>query len=167
MSVIEKLGYLGSFINAIAMIGSVIYLAAQVRQANHLARLSAIDTLRDATNSFREVLLNGDNVDVWFKGIQRYEDLTDLERYRWDELALFLWDSTQAIYLRALHLNERFIIRRIGYTVRFASGGKRFSTWWGARRERFHPDFARFVDDNIGKPVEPVLAETVTVRPEA
>ena len=47
MSVIQKLGYLGSFINAIAMIGSVIYLAAQVRQANHLARLSAIDMLRD------------------------------------------------------------------------------------------------------------------------
>ena len=108
MSVIQKLGYLGSFINAIAMIGSVIYLAAQVRQANHLARLSAIDTLRDATNSFREVLLNGDNVDVWFKGIQCYDDLTDLERYRWDEFALFLWDSTQATYLRALHLNERF-----------------------------------------------------------
>ena len=27
MNIIEKLGYLGSFINAIAMIGSVVYLA--------------------------------------------------------------------------------------------------------------------------------------------
>ena len=40
MSLIEKLGYLGSFINALAMIGSVIYLALQVRQANQIGRAS-------------------------------------------------------------------------------------------------------------------------------
>lgn len=153
MSLIEKLGYLGSFINAIAMIGSVAYLALQVRQANRLARLSAIDSLRDATNQFREVLLSGDNVDVWLKGIQCNDELTDTERFRWDELALYLWDSTQATYLRALHLKERFTVRRIAYTVRYASSGVRFKEWWGKRRERFHPDFARFVDDHMGKPV--------------
>lgn len=153
MSLIEKLGYLGSFINALAMIGSVIYLALQVRQANRLAHLSATDALRDATNQFREVLLSGDNVDVWLKGIQHHDDMTDTERFRWDELALYLWDSSQATYLRAAHLGERFTVRRIGYTVRYASGGVRFKEWWGKRRERFHPDFARFVDDNLGQPI--------------
>lgn len=156
MELIEKLGYIGSMVNAVAMVGSVIYLSLQVRQANRLARLSAIDALRDATNQFREVLLTSDNVDVWLKGIQRPDEMTDTERYRWDELALYLWDSTQATYLRAVHLGERFAVRRIGYTVRFASGGVRFKAWWDARRERFHPDFVRFVDDNLGKPVESV-----------
>ena len=154
MELIEKLGYIGSMVNAAAMVGSVAYLALQVRQANRLARLSAIDALRDATNQFREVLLTSDNVDVWLKGIQRPDEMTDLERYRWDELALYLWDSTQATYLRAVHLGERFAVRRIGYTVRYASGGVRFKDWWNARRDRFHPDFARFVDDNLGKPLE-------------
>ena len=156
MELIEKIGYIGSAVNALAMVGSVAYLALQVRQANRLARLSAIDALRDATNRFREVLLTSDNVDVWLKGIQRPDEMTDIERFRWDELALYLWDSTQATYLRAMHLGERFAVRRIGYTVRYASGGVRFKDWWGARRERFHPDFARFVDDNLGKPIESV-----------
>ena len=158
MTLIEKLGYLGSFVNALAMIGSVIYLAAQVKHANYLSRLNAIDALRDATNNFREVLLQGDNVEVWLKGIQRRDELTDVERYRWDELSLYLFDSTQATYLRALHLGERFVERRIGYTVRYASAGNVFKEWWSTRRERFHPDFVRFVDDNIGKPVEPMHA---------
>ena len=156
MELIEKLGYIGSMVNAAAMVGSVAYLALQVRQANRLARLSAIDALRDATNRVREVLLTSDNVDVWLKGIQRPDEMTDIERFRWDELALYLWDSTQATYLRAIHLGERFAVRRIGYTVRYASSGARFKDWWGVRRERFHPDFVGFVDDNLGKPIESV-----------
>ena len=166
MHAIEELGYLGSFINAIAMIGSVVYLAQQVRQANHIARLNAIDALRDATNRFREVLLSNDNLNVWLKGIQRYEEMTPTERYQWDELSLYLWDSTQATYLRALHLGEQFIVRRIGYTVRYASGGVRFKAWWDQRRERFHPDFVRFVDNNIGKPIESLHAPDTLARQE-
>lgn len=166
MSLIEKLGYLGSFINALAMVGSVIYLALQVRQSNRLAKLSAIDALRDATNQFREVLLAGDNVDVWLKGAQHYHELTDPERYRWDELALYLWDSTQATYLRAVHLGERFAVSRVGYTVRYASRGVMFKTWWEPRRERFHPDFVRFVDDNLGKPPNPLTATAPLAQQE-
>ncbi len=159
MSIIEKLGYMGSFINAIAMIGSVVYLALQVRQANRLAHLSATDALRDSTNRFREVLLNGDNIEIWLKGIRHNDQMTDIERYRWDELALYFMDSTQATYLRARHLREPFTISRIGYTVRYASAAPGYGPWWQSRRERFHPDFARFVDDNLGKPVEAVNAE--------
>ena len=164
MELFEKLGYLGSMVNAIAMMGSVIYLSLQVRQANRLARLSAIDALRDATNQFREVLLAHDNVDVWLKGMERPDDMTPTEQFRWNELALYLWDSTQATYLRAVHLGEQFAVRRIGYTIRFASGGARFKGWWEARRERFHPDFVRFVDDNLGKPVESVGEHPPTRR---
>jgi hypothetical protein len=156
MELIEKLGYIGSMVNAVAMVGSVAYLALQVRQANRLARLSAIDALRDATNQFREILLAQGNVDVWLKGIEKPDEMTDAERFRWNELALYLWDSTQATYLRAIHLREEFAVRRIGYTVRYASGGVRFQGWWNERRERFHPDFVRFVDDNLGKPLESV-----------
>ncbi|MBI2800102.1 MAG: hypothetical protein HYX63_07405 [Gammaproteobacteria bacterium] len=166
MSIIEELGYLGSFINALAMVGSVIYLALQVRQSNRLAKLSAIDALRDATNQFREVLLSSDNVEVWLKGIQHYNELSDAERYRWDELALYLWDSTQATYLRAVHLGERFAVSRVGYTVRYASRGVTFKTWWAPRRERFHPDFVRFVEDNLGKPLNPLAAVESLVQEE-
>lgn len=164
MNILEELGYIGSFINAIAMIGSVVYLALQVRQANRLAHLSATDALRDSTNRFREVLLNGDNIEVWLKGIREKDQLTDLERYRWDELALYLMDSTQATYLRALHLGEPFTINRIGYTVRYASAAPGYGLWWQSRRERFHPEFARFVDDNLGKPVEAVNASSRNTR---
>lgn len=164
MELIEKLGYIGSMVNAVAMVGSVAYLALQVRQANRLARLSAIDGLRDATNQFRQILLTSDNVNVWLKGIQNPDEMTDVERFRWDELALYLWDSTQATYLRAVHLGERFAVRRIGYTVRYASGGVRFKGWWDVRRERFHPDFAGFVDDNMGKPLESLREQKSTRR---
>ena len=165
MNLIEELGYIGSFVNAMAMIGSVVYLALQVRQANRLAHLSATDALRDSTNRFREVLLNDDNIEVWLKGIRQADTLSDLERYRWDELALYLMDSTQATYLRALHLREPFTVSRIGYTVRYASAAPGYRVWWQNRRERFHPDFVRYVDDNIGKPIEPVNG-VVRVRPE-
>lgn len=156
MSIIEKLGYLGSFINALAMIGSVIYLALQVRQANNLARLSAVDSLRDSTNRFRELLLREENLAVWLKGSQPAENLTDAERYRLDELSLYLMDSTQASYLRARRLGDRYSLWRIGYTIRYASTGTRFKTWWERRRERYHPEFASFVNDNLDKPIEPL-----------
>lgn len=46
---INALGALGRVVNAAALTGSVIYLALQVHQANRLARMSAIDSRRDAT----------------------------------------------------------------------------------------------------------------------
>lgn len=161
ITLLENLGYIASFVSAIAVVASLIYLGQQVRQSNRLARLSAIDALRDATNRFREILLeNNDNLDVWLRGIQDWESLTDAERYRWDELALYLWDSTQATYLRAVELGESFTVQRIAYTVRFASGGKRFKGWWEQRRERFHPDFVRFVDAQIGQPPGSLSAQS-------
>ena len=155
MLILENLGYIASFISALAVVLSLIYLGQEVHQSNRLARLTAIDALRDATNRFRELLLqDGDNLDIWLKGIQQPDEMTPIEEYRWDELALYLWDSTQATYLRAVELGESFTVRRIAYTVRFASGGTRFKGWWQIRRERFHPDFVDFVDSNIGQPID-------------
>ena len=62
--------------------------------------------------------------------------------------------------LRALHLGEPFTISRIGYTVRYASTAPGYALWWQSRRERFHPEFVRFVDDNLGKPIEAVNANS-------
>ena len=161
---IIELGALGSVVNAMAMIGSVIYLALQVRQANRLARLSVIDSLRDATNHFREVLLCGDNLEVWVKGVNANAELTDTERYRWNELALYLWDSTQATYLRAAQLGERYTVRRIAYSVRYASRGADFLVWWNERRDRFHPAFVTFVDDHLGQSLESLKGAELMLR---
>jgi hypothetical protein len=161
MYIVETLGYLGSFISSLAVVASVVYVAMEVKRANRLARLSAIDALRDATNRFREILLQDGNLDVWLKGV-REEEMTDIEHYRWDELALYLWDSTQATYLRAVELDEKFSVRRISYSVRFASQTDGFAKWFRVRRARFHPDFVAFVEDNLGKPLEgqsPALPE--------
>ena len=164
MSIVEILGYLGSFISSLAVVASVVYVAQEVKRANRLARLSAIDALRDATNRFREILLQDGNLEVWLKGV-RDEEMTDIERYRWDELGLYLWDSTQATYLRAVELDEKFSVRRIAYTVRYASSGDSFATWWHPRRERFHPDFVAFVDANLGKPTGDLAASTARTPP--
>jgi hypothetical protein len=53
-----------------------------------------IDSLRDATHHFREVLLCGDNLAVWVKGVNANAELTAAARYRWNERALYLADST-------------------------------------------------------------------------
>lgn len=158
MSMVEFLGYLGSFISSLAVVASLVYVGMEVKRANRLARLGAIDALRDATNRFREVLLQGDNLEVWLKGMRTDVTLTPEEQYRWDELGLYLWDSTQATYLRAADLGEEFTVRRIAYTVRFASSGEKFRTWWEPRRERFHPDFIAFVESHLERPVEELHA---------
>ena len=51
--------------------------------------------------------------------------------------------------------------------MRFASaaGDGQFKRWWDGRRERFHPDFVRFVDANLGKPVESLDGKPVSVTP--
>ncbi|MGE0483565.1 MAG: hypothetical protein AB7Q81_05470 [Gammaproteobacteria bacterium] len=154
MSMVEFLGYLGSFISSLAVVASLIYLAQEMKRSNRLARLSAIDALRDATNRFREVLLQGDNLAVWLKGMREPDAMSEEERYRWDELGLYLWDSTQATYLRAVELEEPFTVRRIGYTVRYASTGPGFGRWWEPRRARFHPEFVAFVDTHMGQPID-------------
>ncbi|MCB1748841.1 MAG: hypothetical protein H6977_13680 [Gammaproteobacteria bacterium] len=154
MSLVEILGYLGSFISSLAVVVSLIYVAQEMKRSNRLARLSAIDALRDATNRFREVLLEGDNLAVWLKGMREPDAMTEEERYRWDELGLYLWDSTQATYLRAIELEEPFTVRRIGYSVRYASTGPGFARWWEPRRGRFHPDFVAFVDTHLGQPID-------------
>ena len=80
---LEQLYYLGELIGVIAVVVSLIYVGAQVRQ-NTTSMRNAAET--EYANGLNELTLgtvmNREFSEVWFRGESRLEELADVDRQR-------------------------------------------------------------------------------------
>ena len=96
MSTAQLLGNFGEFVGAIGVVGTLIYLAVQVRQskkaldANTKAldenrTLTRADSVRDATSRWSEVTSrisqNRDGASVFLRGNENLFDLDDVDQF--------------------------------------------------------------------------------------
>lgn len=85
---LAQLANLGEFIGGVAVLVTLIYLAAQVRhsadvqrQANELAKADALYKSVTTYSTMRQMLINGEMNALWFKAVHD-EDLTPVEEQR-------------------------------------------------------------------------------------
>ena len=80
---LTQLANLGEFIGGVAVLVTLIYLAAQMRQANRMTRLAASDKFSDSWIELARDSLA--HTDLYLAGAGRYRDLEPRERlqFRW------------------------------------------------------------------------------------
>ena len=79
----EAVGAIGEIVGAIAVVGTVAYLAAQTRQANLLARSNAALMLQAENRSHRNALAQDRELAEIVEKALRGEKLDDVERLRY------------------------------------------------------------------------------------
>ena len=81
---LENLVIIGEFAGVIAILGSLLYLAVQVRQSNREARDQIAWRITESINHFTAAITsNADAADIWCSGNDDFESLSRVERERY------------------------------------------------------------------------------------
>ncbi|MEQ8956212.1 MAG: hypothetical protein RL120_18940, partial [Gammaproteobacteria bacterium] len=158
---LEDLGNLGELIAAIDNVGTLIYLALQIRQNNAAVRISAGQAITETLNAGMLLAASTpQTARVLIYGQVTFEELAP------DEKAQFI--AWVFAWFRALEQGHYFNDRGLlddqlwqGQVAHIAQVLSRppIAKWWDSRRALFNPDFQRFVDKMAGlgtKDVSPV-----------
>ena len=150
---LEKIYFVGQTISAVAVIGSLFYLGAQLREQNRESRHKAIqDMTANFSNWQLATTIHEDFAHLWLKGLASFETLANEEKVRCATLFVSVFRIYESMYLR--HLDgligqemlasyEAPIIDLMPY-----SG---IQSWWKQRRHWFQTPFRTHIDEKIAE----------------
>jgi hypothetical protein len=165
----EAVGAVGELVGAVAVVITLIYLSAQVRQNTRAVRGARFDSLaRGQADIFQALLINPALNEIQERGSNAWDELSVEEKrvcnlilvqnfrfwenafYQWREgmLEPWLWESQKNVMLSHFY--------RPGV-----------QQWWSQRRMAFSREFGRFLEDSPAS-ADPVRSFTHTLsRPQA
>jgi len=146
---LSELGSLGEFVGAIAVIGSLVYLAIQVRQATQSQRTeSFLSGLGRVNDWYRSISNNGDLARIYLDGCDDFAGLNREDCARFHALIMevlvvcemmYRLGEGQLLNTPTLHAVSRFIFGL------FSHPG--IVTWWQEQgRAAVTEDFREYVD---------------------
>ena len=138
---------LGEFISGLAVVISLLYLAAQIRQNTRSLRAQADDDTRKQMFRLNELMLNNREIaQLAIAGSTRPDSLDTADTVRFGYLLMNTFLSIESVYLKShaglLEL-ERWPVYEVqlGNLVRFPG----VRAWWEATDRGFHSGFSEMV----------------------
>ena len=96
---LSELGSLGELVGGIAVIGSLIYLATQVRQATQWQRIESFQGALGRVNDWhRSIATNGDVARIYLDGCADFNSLDPAERARFHSLLVEMLIVCEMMY---------------------------------------------------------------------
>jgi len=144
----EQLGSLGEIVGAIATVGTLWYLASQIRQSSRTDRASNfVQLMSDGQTIWDPIVESSEVADIYLRGLASFDALSEVERVRFHMILSKHFSNAQLAF--RLHqegaLQTELYQDTMGAMLTFAeSPGIR--EWWAVARKWFHPEFANFVD---------------------
>jgi len=114
---IQDWGAIGELLAAVATVGTLIYLALQIRENSKQLRVTSINALNELINySFDPIYVSERNTEAWIVGISNPEELSEKDRQLFDLIMTRLMNSFQTAMTQHRHqgLDERDFERYIG-----------------------------------------------------
>jgi len=145
---IHDLGSLGEFIAAIATLGTLVYLAIQIRQNTRFIRASSFQSSsRDTFDIIDRVALDPELNRVYFAGTRDYASMSPEDRRRFGTYMSSLvgrWENLVFQGEQGVLDPTQFSFFYENLRVAFAQPGTR--QWWEKARHLFRPEVQRVVE---------------------
>ena len=147
MNILE-LGAIGEMVGGVAVIGTLAYLAAQVRHASVLARTSAHVDVDSLMSSFLgDLARDADLHHIWYAGLYSGAPLDDEQR---DRFGMLLYQAFG--FLNAMHqasaIDATLGVRLVPFLDRLI-GAPPVREWWSRQGEYHSEAFRVLVDTRI------------------
>jgi hypothetical protein len=154
----EAVGAVAELLGAIGVIGSLVYLAKQIKanSDNVTQNTKALISNRDISSneSVLEIMgsqiRNPDLAALTMKGNSGSETLSDVERYQYSMVLSSMFESHQTFYIQ--QRGESISPELWAYYSNVFDGICRspgVRTWWEQNRERFNPSFSEYIQKKI------------------
>jgi hypothetical protein len=149
---LENIFYLSQSIASVAVVGSLIYLGLQVRQAERSQRGLMQQARADRTSTGSLVAAGPELARIWLKGMAGDADLTAVEFTQWMLMArgAFLSGEDSILQYKAgLLSRETYDTYVAGARYYMARPG--FRAAWKLSRMSFGPEFRAFTDSIVSE----------------
>lgn len=170
MTNLEILTIAFNFIGTIVIIISLLYVAKQTKLTNKIAQGESERELFDTFNDLLHRYSDSDSIDLIQRAYVGYEDLSNLEKARFNILYVIphINNCEQFYQLHALKLISDTRLRitlNIGIAILKSPGG---SQTWLTLQHAFNPEFVKYLNREIDKAEHvPPLPDLLTwLRPD-
>ena len=155
---LSEIASIAEVVGAIAVVISLVYVGAQVRDTTRAVRSAAINDANIALQSWYEMMsTDPEGIGVWLQGVLSTEPLTREEEFRFMMQCQAVFYAIQNVYLlgREGTLDEATAASLTAgiQATRNTPGLQRF---WSERRPYFDPGFAEFADRAMAMPETPL-----------
>ena len=149
----DAIGAIGELVGALAVVLTLLYLSAQIRQSNRATHSASIQEATTAFNGINAWIANDESMARIFRiGIQDLDKLNDDEKIRFSFLMLSTFHVFETIFLqnRAGTIDASMWEAEIRSLVILATapGGRQ---WWVTNPYSFTTEFREFVANEIEK----------------
>lgn len=168
----EAVSAIGEIVGAIAVVTTLIILLIQVRQntksmdeANYLQKSVAIDKHAESIGSWRSQFIGDENVANIWCSMRDGEDLSKLNRFRFDNMWVNFVNIQRSNFVRANVVNEPGLARQavLSVVVELAASEKFLEGWKATRQwnQLVSSDFVEAVEEEL-KEIESSTSDHVT-----
>jgi len=148
---LENMFYLSQTVAAFAIVGSLLFVAVEVRGSNQVNRHRAIEELLEDYRGVRmSIATNDDLARAWLSGLHNFEGLDPLDKVRFSLTADLFFHTHESIYMhykggritRAMYEPQK---ANIADFLRYPG----LQTVWALRKRYFHVGFQSHVEETI------------------
>jgi len=145
---LQSLADLGEIIGAVAVVASLLYLAAQVRQGTRAQRTENYSRALERVSSLQSALSQDGEVSrIFAKGVQDASRLTPLERIRFTWALYEAFDAFEFMF-HTYHTDQipDEVWERWSLTIAWWLSFPGVQAWWASRPVQFSESFTAFVE---------------------
>lgn len=146
----EAFGAIGEFLGAIAVVGSLIYLAIQIRQGRQMFSTGAQQQIGDAFQQLlRDIWSNPEVHHIWHIATTQPDDLTDIERERFGMLLYSMFVEFSNV-LEVSNIDPT-ILDVYGPSIDRMLGFPAVLLWWNRQSSAFphNSKLTRYINSRI------------------
>ncbi len=147
---IQDLGSIGELIAAVATIGTLVYLAIQIKQSSRSVRAAAFQSSVDGINQLNNLCAHDESMArVYRVGNDGLQNLTEDEQVRYSMIYLSLFRSFESMYIHNLQgtgVAQWSTAKNHIATLLATPGGHE---WWKTNPFNFTPEFSKFVEGQL------------------
>jgi hypothetical protein len=162
----EALGAISEFLGAIAVVVSLIYVAAQIRQNSRETKLLRTQSLISANTQVNVLMAdNAELAHITQEGFLDYNGLSVDEQWRFGCLVFFVLNQYDFAYHQFVggQLEETFW-KRMDYELPLFLGLPGGREWWEKDKPRLSKEFAEYLDTRIAEFPRPDVLPTFGTR---
>jgi hypothetical protein len=149
--VFETLGNLGDFLGGVGVLGTLLYLAYQIRQNTRSIETSAFQAaLSDVTSTMQGVAHDPEMARILFDGHRDFLSMNRDERRRYAVLVSIMLRRYENLVFQTRQGNlDPALWSGLEHELRqmFALPGTQ--AWWSRARESFNQDLQHYIGDEI------------------